>query len=169
MKLTALRLAASLLLVAPAGAALAQSAIAVGTPVVDSTGASVGTVAAIKGDNLLVRTDKHEALLPSASFTSAQGKLLFGMSRAQLNAEIEKNQASAQAAVAPGASVRGLAGEMVGTIVSLEADAALIKLQSGTSVSVPRSGLRGNADGSVVIGISADELEAQVKATANGA
>ena len=40
--------------------------------IVDTTGAAVGTVTAIQGDNLQVKTDKHEALLPKASFTLRQ-------------------------------------------------------------------------------------------------
>ena len=40
------------------------------------TGGAVGTVNAVQGDNLLINTDKHEALLPKASFTAQEGKLL---------------------------------------------------------------------------------------------
>ena len=54
--------------------------------VTDASGGSVGTVKAIQGANLLIKTDKHEALLPTTSFTLADGKLLFGMTQAQLDA-----------------------------------------------------------------------------------
>ena len=39
----------------------------------------------------MIKTDKHEALLPKASFTVDGGKLLFAMTQAQLNAEIEED------------------------------------------------------------------------------
>jgi len=63
--------ALGLTLAAPAAA---QS---VGMTVVDTAGAPVGTVTAIKGDNLQVKTDKHEALLPKSSFTVSGNTLLF--------------------------------------------------------------------------------------------
>ena len=72
--------------VAIAAPAAAQS---VGMQIVDTTGALVGTVTAIQGDNLQVKTDKHEALLPKASFTLNNGKLLFGLTQAQLDSKIE--------------------------------------------------------------------------------
>ena len=58
------------LLALPAAPAQAQ-AITVGMQVTDTAGAPVGTVTAIQGDNLVVKTDKHEALLPRTSFTPA--------------------------------------------------------------------------------------------------
>jgi hypothetical protein len=85
--ITALGLAVAAPL-APA-AAQAQAAINVGMQVADSAGGAVGSVAAVKGDNLLIKTDKHEVLLPKTSFSVSEGKLLFGMTQAQLNAEIE--------------------------------------------------------------------------------
>ena len=74
--------AVALAIAAPAAPAFAQS---VGMQVVDTAGAPVGTVTAIKGDNIQLKTDKHEALLPKASFTPANGKLLFAMTQAQLD------------------------------------------------------------------------------------
>ena len=50
---------------AMAAPAAAQS---VGMTIVDTAGAPVGTVTAIKGENLQVKTDKHEALLPRSSW-----------------------------------------------------------------------------------------------------
>ena len=58
------------------GIALAAPAAAqsVGMQIVDTAGAPVGTVTAIQGDNLQVKTDKHEVLVPKASFTLNGGK-----------------------------------------------------------------------------------------------
>ena len=64
-----------------------SAAQSVGMQIVDTTGAAVGTVTAIQGSNIQVKTDKHEALLPKASFTLANGKLLFGLTQAQLEFE----------------------------------------------------------------------------------
>jgi preprotein translocase subunit YajC len=133
--------------------------------VTDAAGGPVGTVKAVQGENLLITTGQHEALLPKTSFTAAGGKLLFGMTQAQLNAEIEKSAAAAQAAIAAGATVKGLQGTEIGKIESVTNDAVVIALPSGKKVQVARTGIRGNADGSVTAGLPAEQLVAQVDKT----
>ena len=144
--------------------AAAQAAISVGMPVVDTAGAPVGSVIGLNGENLTVKTDKHEALLPKASFTVNGGKLLFGMTQAALNAAIEKSAAASDAAVVAGARVNGANGASVGVIDSVSADGVTIALTSGQKIQIARSGVRGNADGTVAIGLSAEQLQAQVQA-----
>jgi hypothetical protein len=146
---------------APA-AAQAQAGIMVGMQVTDSAGGAVGSVAAVKGDNLLIKTDKHEVLLPKTSFTANAGKLLFGMTQAQLNAEIEKSLAAANASIAAGAVVKGASGAEVGKIEIVEGGNVTIALQSGTKIQVPEKAVRGNADGTVTNGYTAEQLEALV-------
>jgi preprotein translocase subunit YajC len=156
--------ALGLALAVPSLPAMAQPAapISVGMQVTDPSGAPVGTVTAVQGSNLVVKTDKHEVALPKASFTPNEGKLLFGMTQAQLNAEVEKSLVAADAAIVAGATVKGLQGTSIGTLDKVEADAVTIKLASGQQVRVPRSGIRGNADGSVTVGLTAEQLEAEV-------
>jgi hypothetical protein len=144
------------------GAAFAQAA---GNQVVDTTGATVGTVVSVSGDQVVVKTDKHQVQLPKTSFTASDGKLLFGMTQAQLNAEIEKSQAEAQAKIVPGASVKGSDGKVVGSIDSIDEQFATIKLTSGKSVRVPRSALAANGEGAS-IGLSSEAIEAQASAAA---
>lgn len=139
--------------------AAAQS---VGMKVVDTTGAPVGTVTAIQGTNLQIKTDKHDALLPKSSFSVSDGKLLFGMTQAQLDAEIEKSLSAANASIAAGATVKGTGGAVVGKIDTVADGKVTIVLQSGKKVAINQDGLRGNTDGTVTIGLSADQLEAQV-------
>ena len=128
--------------------------------VVDTTGAPVGTVTAIKGDNIQIKTDKHEALLPKASFTVNNGKLLFGMTQAQLDAQIEAAAAAGAKAIVAGAAVNGTGGTTVGKIDAVDNGQVTITLTSGKRIQVPSSGLRGNADGTVTIGYTAEQLEA---------
>ena len=144
---------------AMAAPAAAQS---VGMTIVDTAGAPVGTVTAIKGENLQVKTDKHEALLPRSSFTLNAGKLLFGMTQAQLDAEIEKSTASSQQAIVAGATVTGSGGTAVGKIEAVEDGKVTIALDSGQRIQVPSTGLRGNPDATVTIGYTADQLQALV-------
>lgn len=158
---TRIPVAIGLVLAAPAAPALAQAgaAITVGMPVTDAAGGAVGTVAAVKGGNLVIRTDKHEVMLPKTSFSVGKGKLLFGMTRAQLNAEIEKSLAAANAAIVAGATVKGLAGMVVGKIDAVDADTVTLMLHSGKKLRMPKEGLRGNPDGTVTLGYTSEQLD----------
>lgn len=160
--------AVGLMIAAPA-VAQTQAAIGVGMQITDVSGGAVGTVTALKGDNLIVKTDKHEVLLPKASFSVSNGKLLFGMTQAQLDAEIEKSLVASSAAIAAGAEVKGSGGAQVGTIDSVADGKATITLQSGKKIAVPQEGLRGNSDGTVTIGYSSEQLEALVQGSASPA
>ena len=155
---------ASLLLASPAFAQ-AVDAFAVGTPVTDAKAGAVGTVTAVKGDIVTVKTDRSEANLSKSSFTPNEGKLLVGLTQAELNATIEKDKAAAEASLAVGAEVKGSGGAPVGTIDAIDAEFVTIKLVSGSKVRIPRSGIAGAATGAV-IGLTAEQLEAQVSAEA---
>ena len=149
--------------IAIASPAAAQAGPTVGMQVTDAAGGTVGTVTAIKGDNIQVKTDKHDALLPKSSFTVANGKLLFGMTQAQLDAEIEKSLAAANSAIVAGATVNGTGGTKVGTIDAVADGKVTITLEDGKKIAVPQEGLRGNTDGTVTIGYTAAQLEALVQ------
>lgn len=144
----------TLIVATPAGA---QS---VGMQIVDTTGAPVGTVTALSGNNLQVKTDKHEVMLPKSSFRVDNGKLRFAMTQAQLNAEIEKSVAAAAASITAGATVKGLQGTEIGKIDSVTDTDVIIALTSGSKIQVARAGVRGNADGTVTAGLTADQLKA---------
>ena len=148
--------------------ALAQS-IAPGMQVTDPKGGPVGTVKAVQGDNLLVNTGTHEILLPKASFTAQDGKLYFGMTQAELNAAFEKASSAADAAVAAGARVKGLQGTEIGKIDSVTDSGVVIALPSGQKIQVARSGVRGNADGSVTAGLTAEQLNTATSSQAPAA
>src|SRR5205823_11743634 len=121
--ISGLLIGAALAFSAPTAPALAQGQppMTVGMQVADANGGPVGTVTAIQGDNLQVKTDKHEALLPKASFAVSDGKLLFAMTQAELDTAIEKSLAAADAAIVAGAAVKGLGGADIGKIDSVTA------------------------------------------------
>lgn len=164
MRLIVGTLAAAAIAVASPALAQAQAGINVGMKITDASGGAVGTVSGIKGDNILVKTDKHEVLLPKSSFTVGQGKLLFGMTQAQLDAEIEKTAAAASAAIATGATVKSVDRAAVGTIESVADGKVTIALSGGQKIQVEQSGVRGNADGTVTVGLTSTQLQAQVQA-----
>ncbi len=152
-------------LASTAAPALAQSAaIAPGMQVTDVNGGAVGTVKAVKGENLVIQTDKHEATLPKSGFTPSNGKLLFGMTQAQLDSAIETSLAAAKASIVAGATVKGLSGAELGKIDTVTDSDVVILLPSGKKIQVARSGVRGNVDGSVTVGLTAEQLQAQVQA-----
>lgn len=156
MRLFVLLASASLAL---AGPAFAQAdAFKVGAEVLDSSGNPVGTVTAVQGDVITVKTDKLDANLGKGSFANQDGKLYIGMSQAELNATVEKDKAAAEASLAVGAQVKDAAGAAVGTIEAIDAEFVTLKLASGKSVRIPRNGIAGSATGAVV-GLSAADLE----------
>lgn len=158
--------AASLQPAAAQAQAQTHAGIAIGMPVVDAAGGAVGTVAGLKGDNVLVKTGRHEALLPKTSFTLAEGKLLFGMTQAQLDAEIDQSMTAASAAIVAGATVTGTGGAALGQIETVAGGDVTIALASGQKIQVSADALRGNSDGSVTIGYTAEQLQKLVTAPA---
>lgn len=164
--LTASLVPAAALAQAPAAAPPAATAsVAVGMAVVDTQGGTVGTITAVAADSVTVKTDKYQAQLPKSSLSVSQGKALFGLTQAALNASIEQAQAAMpKHELKVGASVKGTGGSNVGTIDTLGADSVTIKLASGVKISIPRSGIAAEQDGGGVIGLTAAELEAQVEA-----
>ncbi len=160
--ISGLLVGAALALAAPAAPALAQ-AITVGMQVSDANGGAVGTVTAVEGDNIKVKTDKHEALLPKASFAVSEGKAFFGMTQAELNAAIEKTLDAANASVAAGATVKGVSGTEIGKIDSLTDTDVVIALSSGKKIQIAKTGVRGNPDGTVTVGLTAEQIDAATK------
>lgn len=160
-------IAASLSLATLSGAAFAQAAVSAGTVVKDAQGGEVGTVLRVDGQYYIVKTDKHEVRLPVSSFTPSSGVLLFGLTRDQLNAEVEKATAAAAAKIAPGAAVADQAGGAVGTITAVDVDSVTVKLASGTLVRLPKSAVVPGPSGAVV-GSTAAQLEAAAKGGASG-
>ncbi|WP_338502814.1 hypothetical protein V6R86_05735 [Sphingomonas kaistensis] len=149
--------AAALALVTPA--AVAQSpAIVPGTQVVDTAGNPVGTIYSVKGDQLVVETDKLKVALPANSFTPSEGKLLFALTRDQLNQQTEAALAEANAKLVAGANVYGQSGALAGTIDAIDAEFVTLKLTSGKLVRLPRNGIAASDKGAV-LGVSASELE----------
>ena len=158
--MNAFRLARSVAVAAALVAAVPAAAqVAVGAQVVDTAGNPVGTVVALKGANLVLKTDRHEVQLPVTSFTPDKGKLLFAMSREQLNASTDAALAAAAATVVVGAEVRGTGGAVAGTIDAIDTQAITLKLASGEKIRLPKDAIAGTPNGPV-LGVSVDELKA---------
>jgi preprotein translocase subunit YajC len=161
-------LSAAALLAAPAvqaqapAAAQAQAAFKVGAKVSEASGAEVGTVTAVQGDTIVVKTDKNEGGVPRASFAvdPKGGGLLIGMSQAQLDAAFEKLKPD----LSVGATVYDPQGGVVGTIQDVDAAYATVKLPKNVA-KLPVSAFARGPNGPMV-GETASSLEAKVAAAA---
>lgn len=147
--------------------AAAAQAITPGLIVVDPAGNTVATVISVNGTDIVIKTDRHEVKLPSSSFTPHKGKLLFAMTRDQLNAATDQALAAAQASLAAGAEVHGSAGGLIGHIDAIDDATVTVKLLSGESVRLPRSGVAPGPNGAV-IGVTAEELKTLAAQAAAG-
>lgn len=162
--IAATALSAALLLPA---AASAQAGLAVGRTVTDTSGGEVGTIIAINGPNVTLRTDRHEVALPAASLTATDEAVLIGLTRDQLNAQVDQMLAQQQAAFTVGAMVRDSQGAEVGAVQALDAETLTIQLGE-QQVRLPRSAVAAGPNG-LVIGGTVEQLRAQVASSAPAA
>lgn len=148
-----------------APAAPVMTTLGVGMAVVDGQGGAVGTITAVAADSVTVKTARHQAQLPKTSLSISEGKALFGMTQAELDASIEQSLAAkVDAGLKVGATVKDKDGASVGTIDAVDAANVTILLAGGTRINIPRSGIAIDAEGNGAIGLTAAELEAQIKA-----
>ena len=171
--LAASALAAALLLpvAAPAAAQTAAPAAAptiqVGATVKDPQGGEVGRVTSVDGEFVVVQTDRHAARLPVASFTPTEEAVLFGLTRDQLNAQLDQALAQAQAAIAVGAMVHDREGTPIGPIQAVDAETVTVQIGE-QPIRVPRSAVAPGQNG-LRIGAPLAELQAQISSASASA
>jgi hypothetical protein len=158
--LAASALSAALLLpfAAPAGA----QTIDVGDTVKDPQGGDVGTVESVDGEYVVVRTDRHAARLPVTSFTPTEDAVLFGLTRDELNTQLDQAIAQAQQAITVGAMVHDRDGVAIGPVESADAELVTIKLGE-QPIQLPRAAVAPGQNG-LRIGATIAELRAQIAA-----
>jgi preprotein translocase subunit YajC len=149
-----------------AAAATAQTEIAVGAVIYDPQGGEVGKVDSVSGDNVVIDTGTNKVALPKASFGKGKAGPAIGMTKADIDAaaaaQLAQAQAALDSALIVGAEVRGSSGTPIGTIKEVTADQVVLNRPSGM-VSLNKS-LFANEAGSVVLRISAAELDAAAQA-----
>lgn len=160
--LAATAISAALLLPA---AAMAQTGLAVGRTVTDTSGGQVGTITAVEGDTVTLRTDRHDVALPATSFAVTDEAILVGVTRDQLNAQVDQLLAQAQQAFTVGSVVRDSQGAEVGPVQAVDAETVTVQLGE-QPVRLPRTAVAAGPDG-LVIGGTVEELRAQVGAQAD--
>lgn len=149
---------------APAGAATASAPatpqVAVGAAVSDTSGGQVGTVSAVSGGNATIDTGSAKAAVPISSFAQGQSGLIIAMTKAQLEQAVAAQTQPLQIAV--GNNVSGPQGNPVGKVTAVTGD--LVTVQTATTkVQLPTKAFAQKAPGELVIGLTADQLDAAAK------
>jgi len=144
---------------AQTAAPAAEAGFTAGSKVVDTAGGEVGTVTAVQGDNLVVKTNKHEVALPKASFRATDKGLLFALTQDQLNAKVEEQLAAQGPLLSTGATVYDPQGGVVGTVQEFDEQFATLKLPN-TTVKLPVAAFARGPNGPI-IGETAASLEAK--------
>lgn len=137
-----------------------QAQLVAGAPVVDTQGAPVGTVTSVGPDYVGVRTDKYEVRLPKASFGARDGSWSITLSRADLNASVEKSLGNVDELLKQGTAVAGAQRTPIGTVDSVEGDLVTVKLLDGKLIRLQKSAFGPGPNG-LVIGLTAEQLRAQ--------
>lgn len=145
-------------------AVLQAQTLQAGAAVTDPQGGEVGTIVSVEGDVVVLRTDRHEVRLPAAALRATETGAVAGVTREQLNAQVDQAMAQAQQAFVVGAVVRDRAGAVVGPVQAIAGDTITVQFRD-QQIRVPRNALAAR-DGGLVIGASVAELEAQLGATA---
>ncbi|MES2337417.1 MAG: hypothetical protein V4537_04895 [Pseudomonadota bacterium] len=131
-----------------------------GVAVVDTAGASVGTVESVNGPLAVIDTGTHKVSYPVTSITLAPGGAIIALTKAQLDASFVEQRAKAQADL----KARLVAGTPVfasdgttqlGTIKSV--DAEFVTIGATRDVRIPIAGF-GLAQTGVAIGVTAADF-----------
>jgi hypothetical protein len=148
---------------APSAAPAAATAPTVGATIYDSAGVSLGTVASITPQAVILNTGTAQVPVPPASIGKTDKGFAMAMTKADLDAAVAASQAQAQAALkaklTPGTSVSGLNGAVLGTIKTADAEFVTVTTAKG-DVKLPVGGFSADASGKVIAGITAEQLAA---------
>ncbi|MBX3561980.1 MAG: hypothetical protein KF780_09240 [Sphingomonas sp.] len=141
-------------------AAVSAQTLSVGTPVTDPDGGPVGTITAIEGDAVLLRTDRHEVRLPASSFAVTEEAALIGLTRDQLNTQVDQMLAQAQQAFVVGATLHDREGAVIGQVEALDDETLTVQI-SGQQVRLPRAAVAAAPNG-LIVGATLAELQSQL-------
>lgn len=137
----------ALVAMAPVAPAFAQA-----LEIVDPAGNTVGTVIKFDAENgiLTVKTDKYEVALPRQSFTPNGETMMFAMTRAELNAEVERGQKELADTASVGRDVRDADLQPAGMIEAETDDLYMVRLLNNTVVAVPKNGITPHMEGAIL-------------------
>ncbi|MEH6789916.1 hypothetical protein [Parasphingorhabdus sp.] len=135
-----------------------------GMKVYGPNGGEVGTVESVSEGAVVVDTGTNKAALGTASFAKAENGLSIMMSKADLDAAVEKAAADAKAqlmaSLTPGTEVKSVTGAaVIGTIQ--ESDPEFVTVDhEGQEVKLPVDAFMTQADGGIAITMTEAEFDA---------
>lgn len=154
--------------------AMAQDAaptveVQVGMKVVGPNGGDVGIVDSVSDGAVVVDTGKNKAALATNAFAKTDTGLSIMMTKADLDAAIEKAAADAKAqllaSLTPGTEVKSVTGAaVIGTIEAKDAEYVTVD-HGGQAVKLPVAAFMAQADGGVSITMTEDEFKAAIAGT----
>lgn len=149
-----------------AGAASTGAAanVTVGATVSDTSGAAVGTITAVTGGNATIDTGAAKAAVPVSSIAKRANGLVIGVTKAQLEAAVANAKPPE---IAAGNQVVGPQGNSIGSVTAVNGDLVTLQMPSG-KVQLPSKSFAQKPDGTLVIGMTAAQLEAAAKAAGGG-
>jgi hypothetical protein len=151
-----------------APAAAAGPSLVAGVTVYDPQGAEVGKIQSVSGENVILDTGVAKALLPKSAFGAGAKGPSVNATKAQVEqlvaAADAKADAAFDAALIPGAEVRGRSGALVGTIKEVTGEQILLDRPTGPVSLTKKAFALGPAG--LTISLTAAELEAAAKAGA---
>lgn len=156
------------MLAAPAAAQAATPAskLVAGATIYDTKGEVVGTIDAVEAGSVIVNTGTNQIAIPPASFGATDKGPLLAATRAELNAAAEgaaRNREQAlTAALIPGVTVLGTAGNVIGSVKTIKDGMVLIATEDGEA-NVPRKALSLETDG-LHLGMTAEDFAAALAA-----
>lgn len=159
---------AALLAATPALAQEAAPAVEAqaGMKVFGPNGGEVGTVESTGDGVIVVDTGTNKAALGTDAFAKADNGLSIMMTKADLDAAVEKANAEARtqllASLIPGTEVKSVNGNaVIGTIAGNDAEFITVD-HEGQEVKLPVDAFMTQADGGVAISMTAAEFDAAV-------
>lgn len=161
---------AALLAATPALAQDAATAVEIqaGMNVVGPNGGEVGTVESVAGGAVVVDTGTNKAALGTDAFAKAENGLSIMMTKADLDAAIEKAAADAKAqllaSLTPGTEVKSVTGAaVIGTIKESDAEYVTVD-HDGQAVKLPVAAFM-NKNDSISITMTEAEFDAAIAGT----
>ncbi|MBB4154017.1 hypothetical protein GGQ80_001927 [Sphingomonas jinjuensis] len=148
-----------------APATTASAAPTVGATIYDSAGVAIGQVTSVTADAAVVNTGTAQVALPLTSIGKGPSGPSIAMTKAALDAAAAAQQQQAKGALqsrlVAGTQVKGRnAQNVIGTIKSADAANVIVTASNGRDVQLPVSGFSAAPDGSIIIGLTAEQFNA---------
>jgi hypothetical protein len=150
---------------AQGAAATASASPTVGATIYDSAGVAIGQVTSVTADAAVVNTGTAQVALPLTSIGKGPSGPSIAMTKAALDAAAAAQQQQAKGALqsrlVAGTQVKGRdAQNVIGTIKSSDAANVVVTASNGRDVQLPVSGFSAAPDGSIIIGLTAEQFNA---------